>query len=490
MTPCQPPTTIRSTNLSGGVLAFALSSLLLASGSAYGALIVVAPAAVAVDNTDGLCSLIEAVENAELDVQAHADCTGGDGVNDRLRLAIGSVYEFRESYLGTDTALPSINQDLTIRGRGSILRRNPDLSIPMFRLMRTTAHLSLFNLSFEDGNVTGSGGALQVAGAGTVTCNECRFARNQSTLNAGAVDLDSGLHHVFNDSTFIDNRTAFGYGGAVLVTGGTASFSRSLFAGNRNGSANSTLGGGGLTLYEAEVDVEQSAFLDNSADEYRDGSGSLGGAILVYAWDQASQLIVRNSTISGNVADAGSAIGHVSGDGGLASTFLDLVTVTLNDAYLPRTTFGLFGDSTFHALAYQNSIIHGNGHLLPDGTLIPDYDCANVGTGPYAPLGGNVLDSDRGCPGGSDDVLVPTQSPVVDPERNGGVHALLPGSPALENAIVPFVGGLGCTTGITVDQTGSVRGADGRGCDSGAIQATSLFLFADGFESGDAQAWL
>lgn len=74
---------------------------------------------------DGLCSLAEAIENANAANQLHADCAPGTG-SDTIVLAAGQTYSYtvpNNPILGGN-ALPAILADILIAGNGATLVRD------------------------------------------------------------------------------------------------------------------------------------------------------------------------------------------------------------------------------------------------------------------------------------------------------------------------------------------------------------------------------
>ena len=72
-------------------------------------------------NPDGLCSLIEAIDNANADAQLHADCLAGSGA-DTVQLQSGSIHRITAALSGLPAqGLPSISTQMWIEGNGATL---------------------------------------------------------------------------------------------------------------------------------------------------------------------------------------------------------------------------------------------------------------------------------------------------------------------------------------------------------------------------------
>ena len=102
---------------------------------------------------DGQCSLIEAIDNANTDVQTHADCLAGSGA-DVIELASSATYELvavNVSFFGPN-GLPTVGSVITIEGNGSTIRRG--VGAPDFRIMavNSSGNLGLFDLTLRSGN--------------------------------------------------------------------------------------------------------------------------------------------------------------------------------------------------------------------------------------------------------------------------------------------------------------------------------------------------
>src|SRR4051794_7499658 len=106
-------------------------------------------------NNDGLCSIIEAVENANADAQLHADCAAGSG-NDIIALPNDATMIFTTTHnldpVDGDNGLPLITSTITIMGNGTTLVRNNSIA-PRFRFFDVldSGDLSLINLNLNNG---------------------------------------------------------------------------------------------------------------------------------------------------------------------------------------------------------------------------------------------------------------------------------------------------------------------------------------------------
>jgi Zn-dependent metalloprotease len=220
---------------------------------------------------------------------------------------------------------------------------------------------------------------------------------------------------------------------------------------------NSAGGGGGIfnnqhgsALYERTLIIIDSTVSDNIAS-------STGGGIN----NHSGELIIRNSTISGNLADGAGGLKTYGG------------TVTVNNS----TVSNNLATNSFHpggvlneeggSITIQNSIIAGN-HAEEKR------DCK----GEITSSGYNLIGDITGCtftPATGD--LTNTHANITPLQDNGGLtltHGLAPGSPAIDagNPATPGSGGDACEA---FDQRGVTRPINGDGvggsrCDIGSYE--------------------
>jgi hypothetical protein len=159
-----------------------------------------------------------------------------------------------------------------------------------------------------------------------------------------------------------------------------------------------------------------------------------------------SSALVRNSTISGNVA-TGSAVDEGRGGGVFVGPDgdLQLTATTVTDNSAAGSGGGIY-DASLGDAAIASSIVAGND--APAGA-----DCSVAAPGVPPSQGGNVFGTEGCGDPRSSDILTadPGLGPLGD---NGGTtqtHALLPGSPAIGN---------GLDLGLRIDQRGVPRGTD------------------------------
>ena len=416
------------------LLTCALALTLLGPALTIAATLEVAPAAVDIAN-DGLCSLPEAIRNANADAQVdNSDCPAGSGA-DTVLLASGSNYTFLSADAVLDhNALPLIDSTLLIDGRGATLERSSTLGCVLdgnrapadFRLLQANqpAELTLRDLSLRGGCADGTGtqandgGAISFRGT-TLTLERVTVEGNQAFDKSGGLDIDgtSGAVTIV-DSSFRNNH---GGGGAGAI--GNTSPQMTIVGSTISGNSSGGQGGGGIGNFDTLT-------LRNSTVSGNSSTGQGGGGI-----GNAGVMTIENATIVGN-----SVTGALGGGG--------------------------IGNAS--SLTIKNSIVAENG---------AGGDCVNLAV--FNAIGQN-LDSDGSCA-------------AIDPDFtqvSPGALALAPladnGGPTQTHAFqgtatsVAIDAVLDCTridgvTAINVDQRGEARPQDGdesgaAACDVGAFE--------------------
>lgn len=430
-------------------------------------------------NANSLCSLREAIVNANNDAATHADCAAGSGA-DTINLPAAATFTITTShaYNQGNTGLPQVTSAITIEGNGSTITHSSAGSIRLFAISNT-GNLTLNDLTLSNGKATSDagGGAVLNAG-GTLTINDSTLSGNDGTGSNG--------------------------GGAITANGGTTTINTSTLTNNH---AKSGPGGGGIHVNNTgTLIVNDSTISGNSADIQPSGGGTSGGGISV-GYSGSNNVTINRSTLNNNTANSGGAL------------FLGSGSVTLNNSTVSGNVAQTGGGGGLHAnggtLTLNNTTVTGNstsnagGGILNNGTLnlnrsIISGNTGNTGwdsgyevtawggvaTSNYNVFGRSGITNARAfngfTPGGTNfnatDGGTPTAIGSIlntSLAGNGGptqTHALVAGSPAVDRG--PSTD---CTNAPIngVDQRGYPRNVDGNAaasaneCDSGSFEYLS-----------------
>ncbi|MBX7105228.1 MAG: hypothetical protein K1X57_14190 [Gemmataceae bacterium] len=275
-------------------------------------------------------------------------------------------------------------------------------------LVTSAGAVTISNIRFTGGNVTGAGGAINNVDS-KLTLTSVVVEGNTASADGGGIEVSStsGSALTIVNSIVRNNVSTGGHGGgieshggaAIVVTnslisgntaagadgdgggiyffsGGTLLMTGSTVSGNR---ANGTgQGGGGIYLFGTTATIINSTIANNSATNN-------GGGIANFS---ATNLTLNNSTVAGN--SAGNSGGGVFASAGTLTIFSSSVaqntknTGTGHDvsAGTAQVDFSNIGDSvgitTLNGGLNQNDISpnlgalgNNGGFLLPDGTTIP-----------------------------------------------------------------------------------------------------------------------
>ncbi len=266
------------------------------------------------------------------------------------------------------------------------------------------------------------------------------------------------------DDTFPNQETEVSIS-HVTLTGGQATYGGGILTrdqltlSNVSIHGNTATYGGGLFIRNANVDLKDSTLHENFAN--------FGGGIYSDSGLASQSLTITGSTISGNVADtSGGGAFNRSGQMTIRNS-----TITENSA-LPGRGSGVASQGTSDTqTVVQSTIIAGNA-------------ASDVDFGPglfnsFRSEGANVIGSGTAVdgltfdrPGDQTEIDAPLLAPLDD---NGGrnlTHAILAGSPALQNGSNPL--------GLSTDQRGMpFSRMSGTGIDVGSFESQSLELLVD-----------
>lgn len=314
------------------------------------------------------------------------------------------------------------------------------------------------------------GGAI--ATGGSATLDAVVISGNSASLEGGGVYNDGDL--TINDSLITQNSSADG--GGIRNFGSEAN----LYLNNTRLVDNHGQGGGGVSNVWGSVTLDHSTVDDNSA---ADGGGLWNGTWELPfptpesyrpAQDEGGTYIVRNSTISNNVAAGrGGGINNVVGTVMLTNSTLagNTANIAGGGIHNDETITVTFSTLSGNAAPTGGGIYLGgvNAMTTMDNTIVANNLSGNDCYGAITSLGHN-LDSDGSCSltGPGD---LPNTDPLLGPlQDNGGAtftQALLIGSPAMDSG--------DNDTCPDADQRGVAR-PKGLGCDRGAYEAVNILV--------------
>jgi len=317
--------------------------------------------------------------------------------------------------------------------------------------------VTLTDLTFTAGSTARRGGAIVAINEKLQLAN-CVFTGNAVTggsfsSGGGAVAVYSLAALEATDCTFTANSAAKAGGGAILalrVNAQTLTLRRCTVSGN------TALFGGGV-YSGRELLLEDSTVSGNAAP-----AGNSGG-IFLYAYDSSGATVgtIRNSTISGNSA---ALVAGGIGLGPNAATLLIQNSTVVNNSVAGGQGGGIFNAIGATTITLHSSIVAGNA----------------AGTGPdvFSPGPVNAVTSFLGSAAGittfNPDLTTTAllgKNPLLGPlAANGGptlTHALLPGSPAIDAGSNPAA--------LANDQRGSgFARVAGAAADIGAFEVQNV----------------
>lgn len=272
-----------------------------------------------------------------------------------------AVYEIPDPEENTDyeyAGLPSITSPITITGNGSRIFRSDIPGTAQFRIfyIGSTGSLALVDLSLEGGSVNGFGGAVLVDG-GTITLTQCTLKGNSALINGGAITSFKDSSELVLVNSVLSDNTA-GDGGAIYQEDGLLDIDfESLFEGNQaiQGSGGAIDSNGGiLNIYNSTIRGNQSA--------------SQGGGLRF----SPNETTVQGVMIENNHAPVG---GGVYGESG---------TIKIKDSHIRQNQANWGGGLYLRSGEnYRHPIINVEGSIFEDniadeygGGVLIDYDAS------------------------------------------------------------------------------------------------------------------
>ncbi|MEX2555968.1 MAG: choice-of-anchor Q domain-containing protein [Actinomycetota bacterium] len=389
-------------------------------------------------NTDGDCSLREAVQAANTDSPVDA-CGSGDGA-DTITLA-GGTYQL--SIAGSDedgnqTGDLDITSDLTITGANSVVNAGAigdrgfdvypgivamsDLKVQNGSVtvepndggnIRNFGTLALTGVTVEDGTATGAGGGIYNGPGAVLTLSNTSFTAGPTgnAASSGGALFNDGTATVAGSS--IANATATCCGGGIQ-NNGSLTITSSSVTGNEGGTnGGGILNGGGATMTIDDTDVT-----NNTASDH---PGVANDGTLT---------ITNGSLIAGNQAYGGGCGGGLwnTGELDVADTVIDSNTHECGAGFY-NVGQATVSDSTIS----NNTAVGGPGGIGNDGDM----------TVTNATISGN-------------------SAPDVGGVRNNGTMSIVGGT-VIGNSATFNGGGLSNHGTLSVDGTTIVENSSGSG---------------------------
>jgi hypothetical protein len=501
-----------------------------AAPRAYASTITVNSTDLAVVQSDGKCTLIEAMENARNANGGWVDCTAGSPASNIIELQAGQTYTLTGAWTNAGNpaalGLPIVTRTLTINGHGSTLTRG--LNAGSFRVLYVYAtSLSLNDLTIKDivlpsgadGAVYNDNGTLNInrstlkgtrveaggSGGGAITSRACSTAvlascpaTSQASLNL----TDSAV----DDNESLSASSAFGAGAGVNTYAvGSGAINTTTIVRSRFHANTATNQGAAVSNSAYDAGATSTTTIDRSSITANTTTGgttpAFGGGIAnfvgkVYtngAANAVATMNITNTTIASNTA-ANSAAGDGYGGGifnevdcgfqascgGGAAAHLTLRTVTMSGNTAGRDPGGLGRGGGIWSndndpmgsvdLTVRDLLMAGN---VANGTAA---NCRLINT-TLAPHGYNIA-SDSSC-GASFNLFTDALINLAPLNFASFTYYQTPqsGSAAIDKT----------TCIVAEDQIGTARPI-GLACDVGAIEANALGRRVNSDFNGDGRS--
>ena len=399
------------------------------------------------------------------------DGTGCTEVKCTLRDAIefassGATITFAIPGTGPDTinlaTTITVSKSLTIAGSGQtrLVVARPAAAATGFVVFNLlSGHtISISRLTITGGMGFWGGGIFSAA---NLSLDSVLIYNNTASDKGGGMYLTTGPIAITNSTIYYNSAVE---GGGVFINAGTVSISRTNFWSNwASAHGGGIVNRGNLLVTDSEMigngavssggGVANTSMATFTRSSVRSGTAGFGGG---FANSGSSQLVLINSTLSGNTAvQQGGAIYHPQGSVFTATH----TTITGNTAYAGGGIYALA------AATFRGSIVAGNT-INPEIVASPDI-AGFLATATFSLVGDNAFTSITATALNGNIVGVDAKLEAIAANGGfGGTHALQAGSPAFDSGI--------CTdhldAAVTVDQRGETR-PKGVTCDMGAYEA-------------------
>jgi parallel beta-helix repeat protein len=266
------------------------------------------------------------------------------------------------------TALPQITSPLTITGLGaSNLTIQRDGAAPNFRIfdiaVSAAPAVTISGVTLTNGNAT-IGGGINVGGVATLTVTVMDSVITSNTATAGdggGIRVATGTALTVQRSVISGNSASDGGGGIYLFSTNPLILEDSTISGNTGGGTDAE--GGGLYFFgSSPVTIRGTTISGNTAPG---ATGQGGGIFAAFGTAPLPDIIIENSTISGNTAgDDGGGIARTGNTGTLTIRHSTITGNTAQNATAGSGGGGLFVINTFTGVVtLRNSIVSGNTNV-------------------------------------------------------------------------------------------------------------------------------
>jgi CSLREA domain-containing protein len=288
-------------------------------------------------NSDGDCSLREAVRAANLNQAVDACPAGSSTSADTILIPAGTYTLTRAG--ADDTAYNGdldITGALTLSGAGAastLISGGSGFDNRLFEVITATVQLS--GVTLRDGNNvgTGDGGGLNNRG-GWVTLINSAVVSNTAAAAGGGL-ANTGALTLTNTSVLSNTANGASGGGGLYNNGGTVSFTNVTLSGNR-----AKDNGGGLRNRNNGVSTLTNVTLTNNTADYEaNGTGNGGGV------DRYSGTVNLKNTIMAGNADNSASTKYPDCSGTMTSQGYNLIQSTTGCTLTGDTTGNITGVS-------------------------------------------------------------------------------------------------------------------------------------------------
>lgn len=416
---------------------------------------------------DGVCATAGGVCTLRAALTESGVLAGADTINlpaATYNIASSLIIAGEVSLIGADTATTVVDAGNTNR---------------VFAIT-TQSVVSVSHITIQNGNAgtSGLGGGIFISSDSDVTLSDLIIQDNSANSGSGIAASSNTqlaiIRSVIQNNTSIDSPSSIiSSAGGIYLSSGTTTITDSAISNNT-----ADLGGGFFYISNNLIIKNSTVSGNISTLPSTDNNGYGGGGFHVGSGSSAN-LVLINSTISGN-----RAINHGAGilvSNGTVSLYNTTVTDNLADSDNDGTGYGggiiasnnVSGSRTINI---SNSIIAGNTSNTGNNP-----DCSSINAS-FNSSGYNIVGDNSGCAftAGTGDQIgngISPLNPLLGPLAYSGgptkSHVLLSGSPAIDAGNpAGCIDNLGAA--ITTDQRGGMRPVDGGSgsaiCDVGAVE--------------------